>query len=166
MDESKRCRGTKPDGTQCSRARTPGSTVCATHGGSVGRVKAAAGRRLADRQARELGRRADIEVPEFSTPGTAARYLLAQAGARALQFGMLADGAGSAVFTDEAGREQVRAAYAEERRWLELLGRVLHMVVVANAAQADEQAREQAEAQARETIGRLGNIERMSGQSA
>jgi hypothetical protein len=130
-DGERRCTARNSRGEQCRKWAIKGALVCRAHSGATRQVRAAAGRRLADAQARELGRRADIEVPEFSTPGTAARYLLAQAGARVLQWGALADGAGPAVYADRAGRKHVHAAYGEERRWLELLGKVLGLAVAA-----------------------------------
>jgi len=133
-DGERRCTARNNRGEQCRKWAIKGALVCRAHSGATRQVRDAAGRRVADAQARELARRADIEVPEFSTPGTAARYLLSQAGARALQWGVLADGAGPAVYRDEAGRKHVHPAYGEERRWLELLGKVLGLAVAAAGA--------------------------------
>jgi hypothetical protein len=76
MDEAKRCRAHKPDGSQCGRARTPGSTVCAAHGASAPQVKAAAARRVQEQNARELARRsvADADLSAYADPIAALEF--------------------------------------------------------------------------------------------
>src|SRR5258708_5681947 len=65
-------------GERCRKAPIRGATVCATHGGSVGRVKAAAARRLAEEHA--LTELAHLDVAPLGNPLEA----LAQLGGEAL----------------------------------------------------------------------------------
>lgn len=62
------CTATKSNGEPCKRWAIAGGSVCATHGGSIGRVKAAAERRLAAERlvvgASEMGKAIDTSAPE------------------------------------------------------------------------------------------------------
>jgi hypothetical protein len=133
MDPAKRCTAHKPDGSQCLRARKPGTTVCEAHGARAPQVKAAAERRVADAKAVELASRVHVELPQFHTPGDAARYMLSQVTRRAAQFGALSDQLQSAVYTDRAGQERVRAVLSEERRWLDSMSKLMAMASAAAA---------------------------------
>lgn len=134
-DGERRCVATNGRGERCRKWAIKGATVCKVHGGSVGRVKAAAQRRLEDQKTRELAQRMDVDVPEFRSAGDAARYLLGRVSHRAAQFGAVADGLGDDLtYTDRAGIERVRAAVAGERAWLDSLARVLAIAAQAEAA--------------------------------
>jgi len=134
MDPAKRCTAHKKDGSQCQRARKPGTTVCEAHGARAGHVKAAAARRVADQKAVELAGRMQVSVPRLQTPGEAARYTLGQVQRRAAQFAQAADQLTSATYMDKAGQERVRAVLAEERRWLDSMVKLLGVAVVAGSA--------------------------------
>jgi hypothetical protein len=89
---------------------------------------------VADAKAVELASRMHVEVPRLQTPGEAAQFTLSQVQRRAAQFGALADQLGSAVYTDRAGQERIRAVLAEERRWLDSMVKLLGVAVVAGSA--------------------------------
>jgi hypothetical protein len=130
MDEAKRCTATViKTGERCKRARIPGTTVCATHGGSAPQVRAAAQRRVQEARARELAESVGVDVPQFASATDVARYLLERVSRRSAQFGALADASGDVTYTDRTGRERVRAAFAEEQRWLGSLAKVLGVMV-------------------------------------
>src|SRR5215831_12221758 len=80
MDDSKRCVATSSrTGKRCGRARTPGTTVCATHGASVTVIKEAAQRRVAEARARDLARKIDVDPDQFDgNPFEALADLLAR----------------------------------------------------------------------------------------
>ena len=123
-------------GERCKRRPHPGSNTCVKHGSGAPQVRAAAERRLADAKAIELASRIEIEVPTFATAGAAAHYLVNRVTQRAAQFGALSDQLQSATYLDKAGREQVRAVLAEERKWLDSMARLMSMVSSAGLAAA------------------------------
>jgi hypothetical protein len=136
-DQRPRCTATSiMTGEQCKRRPHPGSNTCVKHGSGAPQVRAAAERRLADAQAIALASRMQVEVPRFQSPGDAARYMLTQVTRRAAQFGALSDQLQSAVYTDRAGQERVRAVLSEERRWLDSMSKLLG-VAAASAAAAE-----------------------------
>jgi hypothetical protein len=135
MDPAKRCIAHKPDGSQCQRARKPGTTVCEAHGSAPAHVKAAAARNVADQKAIELASRIHVDMPRLQSPGEAASYLLGQVQRRAVQMGQLADQLQTAVYTDRAGQERVRAILAEERRWLDSMTKLLGVAAAAKPAE-------------------------------
>ncbi len=158
-EDKERCIATVTNGPnkggRCPKYRVKGSTVCLAHGSLAPQVRAAAQRRVADQQAVEMAQRIQVDVPEFTSPGEAARFLLTAVTRRAMQFGALADQLGeNMVYTDKAGVERLRAAIDGEREWLTVMGRVLGLAVAAQ--DNGDETRRQAEAQAREAIGRLG----------
>jgi hypothetical protein len=66
MDDARRCTATNRSGGRCGRAAILGGTVCDHHGGKAPAVRAAAYRRLAERDAaRVLG---DVDVLEIGNP--------------------------------------------------------------------------------------------------
>ena len=111
MDPGKRCRAIlDTTGEQCKKARIPGGTVCATHGGSIGRVRDAADRREQERRAREVA--ASIEVPDFDgNPFEAITDALRRAQALVYRLGVLVEGLadGSLRYQGRAG-EQIAAS--------------------------------------------------------
>jgi hypothetical protein len=136
MDPSKRCAAHKPDGSQCERARKPGTTVCEAHGAKAGHVKAAAARRVEAQRVAELAERVEVDLPEFKSGAEAARYLLERVHRRSAQFARLADQYGdSLTYADRGGVERLRAAVTGEQRWLDSLAKVLSVAVQAEAAQ-------------------------------
>src|SRR5690349_12616665 len=55
--EPRRCKGTNREGNPCGRPPIKGGTVCTSHGGGAGQVRAAAARRVAEAEAAaELGK--------------------------------------------------------------------------------------------------------------
>jgi hypothetical protein len=133
-DQRPRCTATSiMTGERCKRRPHPGSNTCVKHGSGAPQVRAAAERRLADAKAVELASRVRVELPQFQTPGDAARYMLSQVTRRAAQFGALSDQLQSAVYTDRAGQERVRAVLSEERRWLDSMSKLMSMASAAVA---------------------------------
>lgn len=134
----RRCVATSRSGERCKRWAIKGGTVCRTHGGAVKRVREAAERREADRKALEVAERLDVAVPEFTSAGEAARWLLQRITARSAQFGRLADQRGDDLsYTDAGGVERLRAAVLGEQAWLGSLSKVLAVVVNAESAGRD-----------------------------
>ncbi len=137
-EDKERCIATVTNGPnkggRCPKYRVKGSTVCLAHGSLAPQVRAAAQRRVADAQAADLAQRIQVNVPEFRSPGEAARFLLTAVTRRAMQFGALADQLTSATYMDRAGQERVRAVLAEERRWLDSMVKLLGVAVVARSA--------------------------------
>lgn len=121
-------------GQRCPRYHIRGATVCLAHGAKAPQVRAAAERRVADAKAIELASKIEIEVPTFATAGAAAHYLVNRVTQRAAQFGALSDQLQSATYLDKAGREQVRAVLAEERKWLDSMGKLLSVATSAGLA--------------------------------
>lgn len=77
MDDSKQCTATAiRTGERCQRARIPGATVCATHGGSIGRVKDAAARRVQEQQAMAAAERlvAGVDLSRYADPFAALEF--------------------------------------------------------------------------------------------
>jgi hypothetical protein len=135
-DQRPRCTATSVmTGERCKRRPHPGSNTCVKHGSGAPQVRAAAERRLADAKAIELASRVQVELPQFRTPGDAARYMLSQVTRRAAQFGALSDQLQSAVYVDRAGQERVRAVLSEERRWLDSMSRLLSMASAAGTSE-------------------------------
>jgi hypothetical protein len=133
-DQRPRCTATSiMTGERCKRRPHPGSNVCVKHGSGAPQVRAAAERRLADAKAVELASKVQIEIPQFRTPGDAARYMLGQVTRRAAQFGALSDQLPSATYMDRAGQERVRAVLAEERKWLDSMSKLMSMASAAVA---------------------------------
>src|SRR5258707_7753251 len=121
--DEQRCTATTRKGTRCPKFRVKGTTVCLSHGAKAPQVRAAADRE-SERKALEVAAHLDIDVPEFASGADVARYLLERVSRRSAQFGALADAHGDRiVYTDRAGREQVRAAFSQERRWVDFLAR-------------------------------------------
>jgi hypothetical protein len=127
-------------GQRCPKYHIRGATVCMQHGGQAPQVRAAAARRVADAQAVALASKIQIEVPTFTSAGQVGSYLLGQVTRRAAQFGQLADQLGTAVYTDKAGQERIRAALAEERRWLDSMTKLLGVAAAAGPAGTSEPA--------------------------
>lgn len=121
-------------GQRCPKYHVRGATVCLAHGARAPQVRAAADRRVADAKAIELASKIEIEVPTFATAGAAAHYLVNRVTQRAAQFGALSDQLQSATYLDKAGREQVRAVLAEERKWLDSMGKLLSVATSAGLA--------------------------------
>jgi len=122
-------------GKRCGRAPAPGSDKCRFHGAGAPQVRAAAQRRAAEAEVRELADRLHVEVPEFASAGDAARYLIGRVTKRAAQFGALADTYGdNLVYSDAVGVERLRAAVAGERQWLESFAKVLSALAQAEQA--------------------------------
>ena len=121
-------------GERCPKYHLKGTTVCMQHGGQAPQVRAAAARRVADAKAIELASRIEIEVPTFASAGAAAHYLVNRVTQRAAQFGALSDQLQSATYLDKAGREQVRAVLAEERKWLDSMAKLLSVTTSAGLA--------------------------------
>jgi hypothetical protein len=135
-DQRPRCTATSiMTGERCKRRPHPGSNVCVKHGSGAPQVRAAAERRLADARAVALASQVHVELPQFRTPGDAARYMLSQVTRRAAQFGALSDQLQSAVYTDRAGQERVRAVLSEERRWLDSMSRLLSLASAAGTSE-------------------------------
>lgn len=143
--DEQRCTATTSKGAPCSKFRVKGATVCMTHGGSVGRVKEAAERRVADAQARELAARVDVDVTQFhGDPIEALRDLLARDQASMERFGRLVSRFedGQLTYTTRGGVEMLRAvlgAYQQER---DALGRHLDLMLKAGVAERLIQTRE------------------------
>lgn len=77
MDDSKQCTATaNRTGKRCQRARIPGAAVCATHGGSVGRVKDAAARRVQEEQAMAAAKRlvTGVDLSRYADPFAALEF--------------------------------------------------------------------------------------------
>ena len=127
MDESKRCTATaKRTGERCTRARVPGSTVCALHGAKAPQVRDAAERRVAESQAREVAARVDVDPAKFDgNPFAALRDLLRRDQIELERFarlvGRLSDD--ELVYTNRSGTEQIRAALLAYRDERDALGR-------------------------------------------
>lgn len=146
MDDSKRCTATsRRTGKRCGLARIPGATVCATHGGSIGRVREAAAARVADAKARELAARVDVDVAQFDgDPIEALRDLLRRDQAEMERFSRLSAKLedDQLTYTTRGGAEALRAvltAYQSER---DALGRRLDLLLRAGVAQRMLQVRE------------------------
>lgn len=146
MDDSKRCTATsRRTGKRCGLARIPGATVCATHGGSIGRVKEAAAARVADAKARELAARVDVDVTQYNgDPIEALRDLLRRDQAEMERFSRLSAKLedDQLTYTTRGGAEALRAvltAYQSER---DALGRRLDLLLRAGVAQRMLQVRE------------------------
>src|SRR6266704_1675227 len=93
MDPSKRCVATvKSTGERCQRARVPGATVCSTHGGSIGRVKDAARRRLEEQNARELAKRSVVDLSKYSDPIAGLEFAVSASYAMAERLAQIAAG--------------------------------------------------------------------------
>lgn len=87
-----RCTATNRAGRQCGRPPIPGGTVCHLHGGAAPQVAAAAQRRLAEAQARDLAKR--LALPLHTSPQQAlldevqrAAGMVAYYGARVAELG-------------------------------------------------------------------------------
>lgn len=157
MDESKQCTATvHRTGKRCARARMPGATVCATHGGSIGRVKEAADARVADAKAREPTARVDVDVEQFGgNPYDALRDLLARDQAEMERFARLTSRLEDSqlTYTTRGGVEQLRAvlsAYQSER---DAMGRRLDLMLRAGVAERLMQTRE-----AETKVGQAGTV--------
>ena len=143
--DEQRCKATTSKGARCSKFRVKGVTVCMTHGGSIGRVKEAAERRVADAQARELARKVDVDVTKFhGDPIEALRDLLARDQAEMERYARLAARFEDSelTYTTKSGAEQLRAvlgAYQTER---DALGRRLDLMLRAGVAERLMQTRE------------------------
>jgi hypothetical protein len=122
-------------GERCGRAPAKGSDKCKFHGAGSPQAKAAAARRVAEREVAELAGHLDVEVPRFASAAEAAKYLVDRVAKRSAQFGALADELGAnLVYSDAIGVERLRAAVAGERQWLESLTRLLGVLVQAEQA--------------------------------
>ena len=86
-DHPRQCVARRRDGERCTRWAVKGATVCPTHGGSIGRVRAAAARRrdrsAAEQAAATLGLPVDVDpgqalVEELHRAAGAVAWLAAQ----------------------------------------------------------------------------------------
>ena len=71
VNASKRCRATRSDGEPCRNPPIRGGAVCRYHGGSIGRVKAKAERRVAEAKALRQLARLGIDAPDEVAPSEA-----------------------------------------------------------------------------------------------
>jgi len=125
MDESKRCRAHKPDGSQCGRARSVGSTVCASHGASAPQVKAAAARRIQEQKATEIARRgvAGLDLSAYSDPVAALEHAVGLTHAMALRLAGLVEAIpdGQLVWRSDKSGEHVRGEVVAAMKALDSL---------------------------------------------
>ena len=90
--DEQRCTATTSKGAPCSKFRVKGSAVCMTHGAAAPQVRAAAERRVADTEAREIAARVGVDVARFDgNPYDALRDLLARDRAELERFARLVD---------------------------------------------------------------------------
>lgn len=110
-------------GNQCRRQAVRGATVCYVHGGAAPQVKAAAARRLAEREAAES--LADVVVLPISNPLEALAEVAEEA--RAFQQHVANEVAKLAELTGHSamGGEQIRAMVALYERMLDRTAKLL-----------------------------------------
>jgi hypothetical protein len=123
----------------------PGATVCSKHGASAPQVRAAAQRRVAEQQAREVAQRMDVDVAQFDgNPIAALHDLLARDQAEMERYSRLATRLEDheLTYTTRSGIEQMRAvlgAYQAER---DTLGKHLDLLLRAGIAHRMIEVRE------------------------
>lgn len=130
MIDPKRCKATNRAGEQCGRPPMHGGKVCASHGGKVPNVKAAAQRRLAEQEAtREVARLSDARGP--LTISDVYREMLNTAGLavawRDVLEAKVSELEGYAG-TNGIGSEQVRADVVLFERAMDRTAKVLELI--------------------------------------
>lgn len=128
-DSPMRCVAHNRAGKPCGRFAIKGGTVCATHGGSIQRVKAAARRRLAEQVARQ--QLAELEVEPLGNPldellALAAREKAIEAWFAAKVSALDLD---DMRYRSDHGLEQLRAELALWERARDRLGRWLGSLI-------------------------------------
>jgi hypothetical protein len=118
------CSAHTGSGAQCRRQAVKGATVCYVHGGAAPQVKAAAARRLAEREA--VASLADVEVQPIENPLVAlAEVAEEQRAFMRFAAGKVAELEGSLVGRNDAGTEHIRAVVAMYERAADRTARLL-----------------------------------------
>ncbi len=108
MDPSRRCTATaRRTGQRCGRSAILGGNVCATHGGSIGRVKRRAAERLAENEATAMVARMTIEP--VTDPIAELKALAGRALAWEKTFDQKRQELAEFRYRDERSGEQIRA---------------------------------------------------------
>jgi hypothetical protein len=142
-DHERRCHArSNRTGKQCRRWGVRGTEppVCRSHGGAAPQVKAAAERRLAEREVREIALQLDVDPQDFSTdPLTWLNDLIRRGAAMVERFGRLAESCQdgqSLVYTAKSGVRQIRPEFAAFRAERESFGRHLELLLKAEVTLA------------------------------